>query len=127
MKHAATLARFRIELYSAAQLLKDEELAEFRQLIAEIATILDIKHPVSTAVGSPDPVEVTEEAVDLAEEHAAVAEEAVAMATEKIAAYLETSARKAAAYHVHPGAPGALKVAALDVRSGRWRDEGGGE
>jgi hypothetical protein len=40
------LTRLRVELYAAAQLLKGEDLAEFRTLIAEVYGVLelDAKH-----------------------------------------------------------------------------------
>lgn len=39
------LARLRVELYSAAQLLKDDDLQEFKKLINEIHVVLDITDP----------------------------------------------------------------------------------
>lgn len=39
---AAALVRLRVELYSAAQMLKGDDLATFTELIREIATVLEL-------------------------------------------------------------------------------------
>lgn len=39
---AAGLVRLRLELYGAVQMLKGDDMAEFTQLIREIATVLEI-------------------------------------------------------------------------------------
>lgn len=39
------LARLRVELYTAAQVLTGEDLEELRQLISEIQAVLDHSHP----------------------------------------------------------------------------------
>lgn len=41
--HAAVLVRLRVELYTAAQLFKGENLEGLKQLVVEISQVLDVE------------------------------------------------------------------------------------
>jgi hypothetical protein len=42
------LARLRLELFTAAQVLKGEQLEDFKQLIREVTQVLDLDEPRGT-------------------------------------------------------------------------------
>lgn len=44
-KHEAVVYRLRVELYTAAQVMKGEDLDAFKELIREIAMVLDLSVP----------------------------------------------------------------------------------